>query len=328
MHLDAQQPQQIQDYLVRRGWIDELEPITTLEKPGDGNMNYTLRVGTSIRTLIVKQARAYVEKYPAIPAPVERVVIEGHFYEAVQSVPSLAEQMPQLLGIDPENNMLVLEDLGQSPDYTSLYQPGQQLTSDELTVLTAYLADLHHHFAQITPAPVFTNRAMRALNHEHLFVYPFMVENGFDLNSVQPGLQQLAMPYKTDDALKAAVQQLGTVYLADGATLLHGDYYPGSWLRTDTGPKIIDPEFCFYGPPEYDLGVFVAHLLIADQPASMTEQVLTIYRETASFDDTLRQQFTAIEIIRRLIGLAQLPLHLSLDRKAELLQNARTSFTD
>ncbi len=326
MLLNAQEPQLLRDYLVRRGWIDESESITTLEKPGEGNMNYTLRVSTPIRTLIVKQARGYVEKYPTIVAPAERAVIEGHFYEAVQSVPMLAEQMPQLLGLDPENYILVLEDLGQAPDYTTLYQPRQRLNEGELTVLTEYLASLHHHFAVVTPTPVFRNRAMRTLNHEHLFVYPFQADSGFDLDTVQPGLQALAMPYKTDNALKAAVQRLGTVYLADGSTLLHGDYYPGSWLRTDAGPKIIDPEFCFYGPPEYDLGVFVAHLQLANQPESTTERVLTLYRETAPFDDNLRQQFTAIEVMRRLVGLAQLPLPLSLSQKAQLLIDARKVF--
>lgn len=323
MLLNAQEPQLLRDYLVRRGWIDESESITTLEKPGEGNMNYTLRVRTPIRTLIVKQARGYVEKYPTIVAPAERAVIEGHFYEAVQSVPMLAEQMPNLLGLDPENNILVLEDLGQAQDYTNLYQPGQLLGDDEQVVLTEYLANLHHHFAVVTPTPVFRNRAMRALNHEHLFVYPFMVDNGFDLDTVQPGLQELAMSYKTDNALHAAVQQVGASYLADGPTLLHGDYYPGSWLRTEAGPKIIDPEFCFYGLPEYDLGVYVAHLQLASQPDKMTEHVLALYRETAPVDDGLRQQFTAIEVMRRLIGLAQLPLHLSLDQKAQLLTDAR-----
>lgn len=326
MLLNAQEPRQLQDYLVRRGWIDESESITSLEKPGEGNMNYTLRVSTPIRTLIVKQSRDYVEKYPTIVAPAERAVIEGNFYEAVQSVPMLAEQMPQLLGIDPENNILVLEDLGQAQDYTNLYQPGQLLGDEEWETLTDYLANLHHHFVLVTPTPVFRNRAMRALNYEHLFVYPFLPDNGFDLDTVQPGLQELAMPYKTDRALKAAVQRLGDVYLADGSTLLHGDYYPGSWLRTDVGPKIIDPEFCFYGAPEYDLGVFVAHLQMARQPESIIGQVLAAYREAGSFDDGLRQQFTAIEVMRRLIGLAQLPLHLSLDQKAQLLAEARSVF--
>ncbi len=326
MLLNAQEPQLLRDYLVRRGWIDESESIMTLEKPGEGNMNYILRISTPIRTLIVKQARGYVEKYPTIVAPAERAIIEGHFYEAVQDVPMLAEQMPHLLGLDPENNILVLEDLGRARDYTNLYQPGQLLGDDEQVVLTEYLANLHHHFAVVTPTPVFRNKAMRALNHEHLFVYPFQIDNGFDLDTVQPGLQELAMSYKTDSALKTAVQRLGDVYLADGPTLLHGDYYPGSWLRTDAGPKIIDPECCFYGSPEYDLGVFVAHLQLANQPGSTRKRVLGVYRETASFDEKLCQQFSAVEIMRRLIGLAPLPLPLSLDQKAQLLTDARKVF--
>ncbi|PRY36525.1 5-methylthioribose kinase [Spirosoma oryzae] len=326
MLLNAQEPQLLRDYLVRRGWIDESESITTLEKPGEGNMNYILRISTPIRSLIVKQARGYVEKYPTIVAPAERAIIEGHFYEAVQDVPMLAEQMPHLLGLDPENNILVLEDLGRARDYTNLYQPGQLLGDDEQVVLTEYLANLHHHFAVVTPTPVLRNKAMRALNHEHLFVYPFQIDNRFDLDTVQPGLQELAMSYKTDSALKTAIQRLGDVYLADGPTLLHGDYYPGSWLRTDAGPKIIDPECCFYGPPEYDLGVFVAHLQLANQPESTRKRVLTVYRETASFDEKLCQQFSAVEIMRRLIGLAPLPLPLSLDQKAQLLTDARKAF--
>ncbi|WP_288428738.1 phosphotransferase [uncultured Spirosoma sp.] len=326
MLLNAQEPQLLRDYLVRRGWIDESESIMTLEKPGEGNMNYILRISTPIRTLIVKQARGYVEKSPTIVAPAERAVIEGHFYEAVQDVPMLAEQMPHLLGLDPENNILVLEDLGRARDYTNLYQPGQQLGDDEQVVLTEYLANLHHHFAVVTPTPVLRNKAMRALNHEHMFVYPFQIDNRFDLDTVQPGLQELAMSYKTDSALKTAIQRLGDMYLADGPTLLHGDYYPGSWLRTDAGPKIIDPECCFYGSPEYDLGVFVAHLQLASQPNRMAERVLALYRETASFDEKLRQQFSAVEIMRRLIGLAPLPLPLSLDQKAQLLTDARKVF--
>lgn len=323
MLLSAQHIPQLQDYLLRRGWLDENESIATVEKPGEGNMNFTLRVRTPIRTLIVKQARDYVEKYPSIPAPAERAIVEGHFYEAVRPFTLLAEQMPQLLGMDPENNILVLEDLGESCDFTWLYQPGQSLDDVALDTLTGYLSDLHNHFERAVPNPAFANRAMRALNHEHLFVFPFMPDNGFDLDTVQPGLQALAMPYKTDEALKKAVLRLGDTYLADGHTLLHGDFYPGSWLQTNKGTKVIDPEFCFYGPAEYDLGVMIAHLYMAGQPDALIDSIWQRYQAPATFDDGLRRQFTAVELLRRLIGLAQLPLHLSLDQKQTLLEQAR-----
>lgn len=326
MHVDAQQPDILQDYLHRCGWLDADELISSVEKPGEGNMNYTLRVKTPVRTLIVKQSRAYVEKYPAIAAPAERAVTEGRFYEEIQAVPTLAGQMPQLLGLDEENNVLVLEDLGAGSDFTFLYQPCRQLSEADALVLTGYLSTLHGRFMTHAPDPAFANRAMRALNHEHIIRYPFLEDNGFDLNSIQPGLQELAMPYKRNAALKKTVQALGAVYLSENhpdkpVTLLHGDYYPGSWLQTTSGVKIIDPEFCFFGPAEFDLGVMVAHLLMAEQPPTVLNTVLT-YEPIAGFDERLRQRFTGVEIMRRLIGLAQLPLSLSLDKKRELLDEA------
>ncbi|WP_232074091.1 phosphotransferase [Spirosoma aureum] len=337
LHLDAQKIDILQDYLRRRGWLDTEEIISSVEKPGEGNMNYTLRVTTPNRTLIVKQSRDYVEKYPTIPAPANRAVIEGRFYQKTQPIPMLASYMPQLLGADDENNILVLQDLGDSSDYTFLYQPGQLLNESDTLALTEYLSELHHQFSVEAPDPIFANHDMRALNHEHIFNYPFLEDNGFDLNTIQPGLQKLAMPYKQDAKLKMIVEQLGEIYLSESQlyrggvaapkTLLHGDYYPGSWLQTtvnqESSIKIIDPEFCFYGPPEFDLGVMIAHLMMAQQPLSTLNAILSDYEKPAGFDDTLRQQFTGVEIMRRLIGLAQLPLSLSLEQKQSLLTEAR-----
>ncbi len=326
MHIDAQQPLALQDYLRRRGWLDTEERILAVEKPGESNMNYTRRVITPNRTLIVKQSRNYVEKYPTIAAPADRAVIEGQFYQKIQVIPTLAKQMPQLLGIDEENNILVLEDLGAASDFTFLYQPGRQLSEADALLLTEYLSNLHGQFMTPTPDPAFANAAMRALNHEHIINYPFAEANGFDLDTIQPGLQELAMPYKRNNALKKIVQELGEVYLADSSgqpvTLLHGDYYPGSWLQTASGPKIIDPEFCFYGPAEFDLGVMIAHLMMAEQPSTVLNSVLTGYQPIAGFDESLRQRFTGVEIMRRLIGLAQLPLNLSIETKRNLLDEA------
>lgn len=327
MHLDAQHPLLIQDYLARRGWLDASETISAVEKPGEGNMNYTLRIITPTRTLIVKQSRAYVEKYPSIAAPANRALIEGRFYQQTQGIPTLASQMPQLLGMDEENNILVLEDLGSASDFTFLYEPCRLLADADAEHLTDYLSVLHHQFLTTTPDPAFANHDMRALNHEHIFNYPFLVDNGFDLDTVQTGLQAAAVPFKGDLDLKRTVRKLGEMYLADTRhnkpqTLLHGDFYPGSWLQTHTGIKIIDPEFCFYGPAEFDLGVMIAHLMMAEQPPTVIQTVLTNYTAADSFDETLREQFTGVEIMRRLLGLAQLPLSLSLSQKQELLETA------
>ena len=50
MHLDITKAQALQEYLQAKGWLKENEPIFSLEIPGEGNMNYTLRVRTHDRT--------------------------------------------------------------------------------------------------------------------------------------------------------------------------------------------------------------------------------------------------------------------------------------
>ena len=115
---------------------------------------------------------------------------------------------------------------------------------------------------------------------------------------------------------------MGKRYLSEGTSLLHGDYYPGSWLKTDFGFRVIDPEFCFFGPKEYDLGVLRAHLRIAEQPISYLNDFWKHYIPS-EVDFSLVSQFEGMELIRRIIGLAQLPLSLSLEQMATLLQEGK-----
>jgi 5-methylthioribose kinase len=130
------------------------------------------------------------------------------------------------------------------------------------------------------------------------------------------------MAYKTDTRLQAAVQALSAVYLGNGPCLLHGDYYPGSWLRTASGVKVIDPEFGFTGPPEFDVAVMMAHMRMAAQPPEVLDRIRSGYQAPAGFSWQLARQLSGVEIMRRIIGLAQLPLSLDLEAKQTLLREA------
>ncbi len=308
-------------YLQDKNWMETHEKVLGLEKPGEGNMNVVVRVIGDTKNLILKQSRSFVNKYPQIPAPIERIGVESEFYKLTMPIIGLSKYMPKVLGYDGMEHILLLEDLGKGADYTFVYKKESNMTSEELEAAVEFLKVLHTtSFDKEASAGFPTNLALRKLNHEHLFVYPYMEDNGFDLDTIQPGLQELALVYKTDRKLKKALEQLGNTYLGSGPTLLHGDYYPGSWLRVASGFKVIDPEFCFFGPAEYDLGVMLAHLRMAQQPVEDIEQVLVQYGGSANRQ--LTEQIEGMEIVRRVIGLAQLPLDLSLEEKEELLTSA------
>ncbi len=310
-------------YLLDRKWLAPREDIQNTEKPGEGNMNFTLRITTEKRTFIIKQSREYVEKYPQVTAPKERVLQEAEFYELISVVPELARAMPGIMGLDKENSVLIMEDLGKASDYTFLYRKGERIRENELMRIMEFAAQLHREITVATAPKIISNSAMRALNHEHIFIYPFLMENGLDLDMVIPGLKSASIAFKEDVLLNEKAAELGMLYLADGKSLLHGDYFPGSWLRTSEGVRIIDPEFCFFGPPEFEIGVTLAHLKMADQPENLIAKALNHYQSFLKLDNVLLKKFTAIEILRRILGLAQLPLEIGLEKRVELMEEAR-----
>lgn len=309
--LDARDLSSMTGYLRDRNWIEIDEQVSSAAPAGPGNMNYTLRIHTTKRSFIMKQARPWVEKYPHIPAPSDRALMEAQFYNAIQADEELARCMPRLMGFDPEARILILEDLGASPDFTSIYSDAS-ISSGEIDSLTTFLARLHSRFRDANYAGRFENREMRQLNHEHIFEFPLRAGNGLDLDAITPGLAAVARTLQQDGTYRSRVSALGSLYLGAGQCLIHGDYFPGSWLRTSDGVKIIDPEFCFFGLPEFELGVMIAHLHLARCPDSLAAPSIV--------NGNLIRSFAGVEIMRRLIGVAQLPLPYGLEEKQRLLE--------
>jgi 5-methylthioribose kinase len=332
--IDRENVPELAAYLGARGILAPGEPVTQVAKAGEGNMNCTLRVATPRRTIIVKQGRPWVEKYPHITAPADRTRVEAAFYGVAARCARVGGAMPQLLDADADARVLVLEDAGDGGDFTGLYG-GATLGEGDCAALLDYLLALHACELKPGEREVFVNRDMRALNYEHIFLLPLREDNGLALDAITPGLQAAADALKRDQPYVERVTALGDRYLADGDVLVHGDFFPGSWLhppadvvsastRTSSvdGVIVIDPEFCFLGCAEFDFGVMLAHLTLAGQPGARLDQV---ERGVARGRDlSLMHQFAGVEIMRRLIGVAQLPLAASLAAKQRLLDRSRT----
>jgi 5-methylthioribose kinase len=304
--------QEIARLLIDLSWIDTTEEIQNVEIAGQGNMNVVLRITSSERSFILKQSRPFVQKYPQIEAPLERVETEFQFYQALQNE-KINTCFPSLVHYSDAHYLVMMEDLGQSPDLTFTYNK-RSIDESVIEKLIHTLSTIH----QCKPPINFPkNMALRQLNHAHIFVLPFEEKNGFDLNGIQEGLQELSLRYKNDAKLKSIVGKIGDQYLSAGKTLLHGDYYPGSWLSNGTDVFIIDPEFSFVGYAEYDLGVMAAHIYMITHDHNILTKLNTWYG--LKIDQKLCTKMIGIEVMRRLIGLAQLPLNRTLDEKKEML---------
>jgi 5-methylthioribose kinase len=309
-----------ENYLKDHDWISAETHLTNLEKPGEGNMNYVLRAEFDNDTsMILKQARPWVEKYPQIYADEGRLLVEKAYYKIVESNEVLARLSPEIIDFDEENNILSMEDLGSAADFSFIYKEGYEISVEDGKQCIGYLNELSR-VTKISAMP--DNMEMRKLNFQHIFSLPFSVENGFDLDEVQDGLQRLADPVISNKELFKKVTEWGDRYLGEGEILVHGDFYPGSMLKTKDGVKVIDPEFSFIGPVEWDISIFVAHLFMAEINPNIIEELFGMYEQPDEFSETAFAGFVGTEIIRRIIGLAQLPLSLTLPQKKELLEKA------
>jgi len=264
----------LHSYLNKIAFLHEQEELIATEVPGNGNMNYVIRVKTNQRSFILKQARPWVEKYPSIEAPISRINVESDFYKTVSKDDFLKSHSPEVLLADPDNYILLLSDLGNIEDFSFIYQQEQFISEHHVNTLAMYIHSLHQLSVRDFP----DNMSMRKLNHEHIFIIPFLSDSGLELDTIQSGLQEISSIVTGNFKAKAAAQKYGDIYLSKDHHLIHGDFYPGSWMRSDH-LHVIDPEFCF-------------------------------------------NKFISIEIIRRLVGVAQLPLPLTIDQKSNLLEKA------
>ncbi|MBU2939531.1 phosphotransferase [Lacinutrix sp. C3R15] len=294
------------------------EYIINITKPGEGNMNVVLRIETNMRSFIAKQSRPFVQKYKDIEAPIKRIDVEYQFYKTISSNALLNKHFPKVLKYNAENHLLILEDLGACEDMTYLYNT-RTLETKQLELLVQIVANIHNAKA---PKDYPENKELRLLNYQHIFELPFIENNGFSLNEIQAGLETLSLPYKKDAVLKQKIKEIGSQYLSEGTTLIHGDFYPGSWMTKNNQIYSIDPEFSFLGFKEFDLGVLAAHSILILQNKSALAFIKKSYPST--INAILLEQVTGIEIMRRLIGLAQLPITRSLKEKENLLQLAYT----
>lgn len=332
---DEHSQQEIQSYLVEQKLLEEDEHVLTVKKVVGGNMNATLKLETShSKSYIMKQSRDYVMRFPQLDAPIERSHSEAEFYHFIKEKPGFAESMPLLIHTDKQNylNIFEVEEKAESGRFlyeldTSKKDLGQVHKS--LESLVNWLARLHTlDTSTIIEQELFQNREMADFQRKQLFESPFeMLEAQMKGSLIKEEIKvYLWNAVRTSNFLLAR-NGLDQRFRRETKCLLHGDFFPGNWLfLEDYQVKVIDPEFCFFGPPEYDLGVFLAHLHLANYPIERIGPLFQAYAKiNPSIDGMLTDSFARFEILRRIIGIAR----ISSDEKQQekLLQESIRFFS-
>lgn len=330
-YFDETTPEKIQQYLKEKTFLTDTESIVSLTKAGDGNMNATLKVETSLDKMwVVKQSRPFVKKFPELDAPEERIIAESTFYSLIENKHPQKYSMPKLQFLDEVNRLAIFDFEKNSQDGTFLYAFGNEGAAEISTELekaligiAEWLAGLHSmNVEDQLQNTVLQNREMAEFQRNQTLEVPFQkLMNQMKATLVPDPLYVEAWNAFRTSGFLSARNSLDTRFRRATTTLVHGDFFPKNWLFLPEGKvKIIDPEFCFFGPAEYDLGVMVAHLHLAGISPQIIGRIFTAYiSKNPLADGLLTDSFARFEIIRRLIGLAKLPV--AEKRADELLQN-------
>ena len=305
------------DYLTFMKVCGAGQPVA-VEPVGDGNINWVRRARTAAGSWVVKQARPALERFPEYQAPTERIVIEARFYETV--APFDTESVcPRVELFDPEQRVLVLEDLGDAERLDAALARAADVTS-AATCLARFLGAVHRGTSDDARAQPFENfasfenEAMRRLHGDHIFLLPYR-ENEFPLSE---RVARRAEELRDDAALVRTIDDAYARYLETRSCLVHGDVQPANVLLTDGGPKLLDAEIAHMGDPAFDMGQLLGHLLLpaaarrepgaADSAIAATWRAYTnVWNGAPPFAVADAARYGGIELLRRTVGAARVP---------------------
>lgn len=252
---------------------------------GDGNLNLVFVVTSDQGTIVVKQALPYVRLVgDSWPLPLSRAFFE---HEAlVRQNERDPGSVPGIYHFDREQAIIAMEMLQPHIILRKKLIAGEKVqnlaeTLGQFCARTAFRGSdlsLPTQEKKRDVALFQGNHALMAITEDLVFTDPFF---NAEKNHHTPLLEGLVNELRSDAKLKTEAQRLLCKFTANAETLLHGDLHTGSVMCTDSETKVIDPEFAFYGPMGFDLGMLIANFLMAyfSQPAHRKVSDLTDYQE-------------------------------------------------
>ncbi len=117
----------------------------------------------------------------------------------------------------------------------------------------------------------FANTELCEITEDLIFTEPFeavLLERKVNRNQFDPGIKPALERLQADLELKEKVAKLKYHFMTCSQALLHGDLHTGSIMASQPDEnhhaeiRVIDPEFAFFGPIGFDVGLFVANLFL------------------------------------------------------------------
>ena len=255
-----------------------------IDEVGDGNLNLVYTVSSDLGDIIVKQALPYVRLVgDSWPLPLSR-----SFYEhevLVRQAKRDPGSVPQIFYFNKAQAIIAMEMLLphvilRKKLIAGEYVDGLAQRLGKFCARTAFRgSDLSLQTAdKKSDTALFQgNLALMGITESLVFTEPYFAA---EMNNHTEGLDPIVRMLRSDVEMKTEAQKMLLKFTANTETLCHGDLHSGSVMCTDNETKVIDPEFGFYGPMGFDIGMLISNYLMAyfSQPSHRERDTLLDYQ--------------------------------------------------
>ena len=309
MSSEKYEPLTIETLADRLGSVDAICKIVgddtskwNIDEVGDGNLNLVYTVSSDLGNIIIKQALPYVRLVgDSWPLPLSR-----SFYEhevLVRQAKRDPGSVPVIYYFDKEQAIIAMEMLLPHIILRKKLIAGEYINGlaqrlGEFCARNAFRgSDLSLQTAdkKSDTAMFQGNLALMAITESLVFTEPYFEA---EMNHHTEGLDPVVKTLRSDVKMKSEVQKMLMKFTSNTETLCHGDLHSGSVMCTDNETKVIDPEFGFYGPMGFDIGMLISNYLMAyfSQPGHRDSEKLSEYQNwilkvIEETFETFRQEF-------------------------------------
>lgn len=291
MSSEKYEPLTIETLADRLGSVDAICKIVgddtskwEIDEVGDGNLNLVYTVSSDAGDIIVKQALPYVRLVgDSWPLPLSR-----SFYEhevLVRQAKRDPGSVPQIIYFNKVQAIIAMEMLLphvilRKKLIAGEYVDGLAQRLGKFCARTAFRgSDLSLQTAdKKSDTALFQgNLALMGITESLVFTEPYFAA---EMNHHTDGLDPIVRILRSDVEMKSEAQKMLLKFTANTETLCHGDLHSGSVMCTDNETKVIDPEFGFYGPMGFDIGMLISNYLMAyfSQPSHRESDTLLEYQ--------------------------------------------------
>ncbi len=235
---------------------------------GDGNLNLVFIVRNSRipnEAVILKQAVPYLRVAgESWPLSRERMRFEAQaLLLYAEIVPTL---VPTVYRYDEPMSIVVMEYLGAHEVMRKPLVARRQFPhfADHISTFLANVLFKTSDFYRTglekkTLQSRFINPHLCKIQEDFVFTNPYMESSE---NRWNPEIDSTVRAVRSNTALKLSIAELKEKFMTQGQALIHSDLHTGSIMVSANDTRVIDPEFCFFGPMGYDIGAVLSNLMM------------------------------------------------------------------